>query len=374
MAGIYIHIPFCKKACHYCNFHFSTTATYQDEMISALTHEIELQNNFWGIEKIDTIYFGGGTPSILKTQQIALLLEKISKTFSLKKNIEITLEANPDDLKTEKIKELISIGVNRLSIGIQSFFEEDLIFMNRSHNAQQAFQCIENTRNSGIENFSVDLIFGFPLLSEKKWIQNMNRILQMDIPHVSCYAMTVEPKTALDSFIKKLKLPPLNEEQSAKQFLQLIDTLENANYHHYEISNFAKPGFEAVHNRNYWRNKIYLGIGPSAHSFDSKNRSWNIANNIQYMKAISENKIPAETEALSRENRINEYIMISLRTSEGISKKNVQILMNKKELDTFEHKIKNLIQRELLFVKDDFCILTKKGKLYADGMASELFV
>lgn len=374
MAGIYIHIPFCKKACHYCNFHFSTTATYQDEMISALTHEIELQNNFLGIEKIDTIYFGGGTPSILKTQQIALLLEKISKTFSLKKNIEITLEANPDDLKTEKIKELISIGVNRLSIGIQSFFEEDLIFMNRSHNAQQAFQCIENTRNSGIENFSVDLIFGFPLLSEKKWIQNMNRILQMDIPHVSCYAMTVEPKTALDSFIKKLKLPPLNEEQSAKQFLQLIDTLENANYHHYEISNFAKPGFEAVHNRNYWRNKIYLGIGPSAHSFDSKNRSWNIANNIQYMKAISENKIPAETEALSRENRINEYIMISLRTSEGISKKNVQILMNKKELDTFEHKIKNLIQRELLFVKDDFCILTKKGKLYADGMASELFV
>lgn len=374
MAGIYLHIPFCKQACHYCDFHFSTSAKYKDEMLNALRTEIKLRRHYLDNEKIETIYFGGGTPSVLNTEDIHTLLGNITSLFDVSEHAEITLEANPDDLHDQKVKELRQTPVNRFSIGIQSFFEEDLKWMNRAHNSGEAESSVKRVQDAGFENITVDLIYGFPLLSNMKWEQNIRKLLELGIPHISSYSMTVEPKTALAMFIAKGKEKAMNESQSSEQFLILINQLTEAGFEHYEISNFAKPGMYSRHNSNYWEGVKYLGIGPSAHSFNGESRQWNIANNHRYMSEIQENKIPAELEFLTPENRINEYIMTSLRTSKGM---NLNLIAEKFGSD-YSNRIRNelevFLEKNWLSISDKKVILSLEGKLFADLIASELFI
>ena len=306
MAGIYIHIPFCKQACNYCNFHFSTSLTLKDELIASLIKEIHLTatsstNTNISItlinikeekEEIETIYFGGGTPSILNITDLQLLFIALRKKFIFRPNIEITLEANPDDITPAKLIFWKQAGINRLSVGIQSFIEEELVWMNRAHTATESLQCIDEIKQAGFTNFSVDLIYGSPLLSNEDWKKNVATIIEKNIPHISCYALTVEPKTALDKMIAQHKRPPLDAEKQAHQFLLLIEWLQAAGYEHYEISNFAKPGMRSKHNSSYWKGKKYYGFGPSAHSFDGIRRRWNISNNALYVQFLKNNTIP----------------------------------------------------------------------------------
>ena len=373
MAGIYLHIPFCKKACHYCDFHFSTSVLYKDEMLAAIRSEINLQKNFLDDQQIETIYFGGGTPSLLTADEIQLLLDKIYHTFNVSKTAEITLEANPDDLSAQKVRELKQTPLNRFSIGIQSFFQEDLLWMNRAHNAVEAESSVKRVQDAGFENITVDLIYGYPLLSNEKWLSNIQQVIELNVPHVSAYSMTVEPKTALASFISKGKQKPMNEAQSAAQFLTLMESLQGAGFEHYEISNFAKPGRHSRHNSNYWNGVPYLGLGPSAHSYNGKIRQWNVANNSKYIRSIEKKEVPAEIEVLTQTNRINEYIMTALRTSNGID----LILVKQNFGNDFRLKIiEDLAQfgeKNWLTENDGFVRLTNAGKLYADHIASELF-
>ncbi len=314
MAGIYIHIPFCRQACHYCNFHFSTSLRYKNELLGALLKETELQKDYLGNESIETIYFGGGTPSILQISDLRLQIEKIRETFNISKNAEITLEANPDDINEEKLAGWKEIGINRLSIGVQSFFEEDLLWMNRAHNSQQAVSSLQ-VAVKYFDNITMDLIYGHPLLSNEKWKQNVEKVIALNIPHISCYALTVEPKTPLSKMIKEKKKEDVQQEKQAEQFLLLMQWLEDAGYEHYEISNFARPGRRSRHNSSYWQGKKYLGLGPSAHSFNDESRQWNISNNNVYIESLAENKIPFEKEILTPSQKVNEYIMTSLRTA-----------------------------------------------------------
>jgi len=375
MAGIYVHIPFCKKACHYCNFHFSTNLSGKNEMVRALLSEIEMQKHYLEHQTIDTIYFGGGTPSLLDAKELKLILDAISKYYKLSSTLkEITLEANPDDISIEKIVAWQKIGINRLSIGIQSFFEEDLVFMNRGHNASQAAQCIKIAQDGGISNLSIDLIFGYPLLSDEKWRYNIDRVLEFKVPHVSCYGMTVEPKTALASFIEKGKVMPLDQDQSAKQYEYLIDHLSENGFVHYEISNFALPGFEAVHNSNYWSGRHYLGIGPSAHSYNGVSRQWNVANNAKYIQSLQNGLRFQEIELLSRTQLINEAIMVQLRTSKGINLNQLAEQMSPNEVSVFQHQVEIFKAQNHLIEQNQYLLLTKSGKLLADYLSSMLFV
>jgi oxygen-independent coproporphyrinogen-3 oxidase len=369
-----IHIPFCKKACHYCNFHFSTSLQYKNEVIENLLKEIELRKDYLENEDIETIYLGGGTPSLLSKQELEIILEKIHRCFKIKDEIEFTLEANPDDLTFIKVKELKEVGINRLSIGIQSFFDEDLQYMNRSHDVKQAETCIELIREAGINNFSVDLIFGFPILTDDKWKKNIETALQYQIPHLSCYAMTVEPKTALASFIKSKKTQAINHEQSARQFEYLMAELQNHGYEQYEISNYALPGKMALHNSNYWNGIPYLGIGPSAHSYNGVSRQWNVSNNATYIRSLNENKIPFEIEILTDAQKLNEQIMTALRTMKGL---HIDIVKNK--IGTFQFEawyagVDHFKQQDMLRIENNFIRLTQKGKLFADHIAGELFI
>lgn len=374
MAGIYIHIPFCKKACHYCDFHFSTSLAFKNEIIDNLLLEIQLQKNYLQGETVDSIYFGGGTPSILSGQEIALLMQRIKSTFAVAATIECTLEANPDDLNADKITAFKEAGINRFSLGIQSFFDDDLQYMNRSHDAAQAERCIQLLVENSITNFSVDLIFGFPLLSDEKWKMNIERMLSYPIPHISCYAMTVEPKTALASMIAKNKLPKLDEKQSAEQYIILMEALAKAGYEHYEISNFAMPGLRAKHNSSYWKNQKYLGIGPSAHSYNRSSRQWNVSNNAQYIKQISQGLVPSEMEILSIEDQMNERIMISLRTIEGLHLSEFEQWVGDANFKIFKDKLQRFLREETLQMDREHTLrLTQNGKLYADGIAAALF-
>lgn len=374
MAGIYLHIPFCKKACHYCDFHFSTSAKYKDEMLNALRNEIKLRRQYLGNEKIETIYFGGGTPSVLDSEDIHALIGEITSTFDVYDHAEITLEANPDDLHAQKVKELRQTPVNRFSIGVQSFYEEDLKWMNRAHNATEAESSVKRVQDAGFENITVDLIYGFPLLSNIKWEQNIQKLLELGIPHISSYSMTVEPKTALAMFIAKGKEKAMNENQSSEQFMTLINRLTEAGFEHYEISNFAKPGMYSKHNSNYWEGVNYLGIGPSAHSFNGESRQWNIANNHRYISEIQENKIPAELEFLTPENRINEYIMTSLRTSKGMDLDLIAEKFGTEYSNRIQKELEVFLEKDWLSINDKKVILNLEGKLFADLIASELFI
>lgn len=373
MAGIYIHVPFCKQACHYCNFHFSTSLKSKNDFISALLEEITLQSSYLQGEHIDTIYFGGGTPSLLSTQEISLILDRLNSSFSINAGIEITLEANPDDLHPQKLAELKAAGINRLSIGIQSFFEEDLRWMNRAHNAAQSLACIEAAHKAGFHNLTIDLIYGTPGLTDEKWHENVHRAITLDIPHLSCYALTVEPKTALDHLISTKQFTGVDADQQARQFLLLMNWTEAAGYEHYEISNFAKPGWRSKHNTAYWLGRKYLGLGPSAHSFDGASRQWNVANNALYIQSILKGEIPAEKEVLTEVQRLNEYIMTSLRTMEGLSISYVTNNFNVRASETICSSAKKFIDAGSMVRDNERLILTREGKLLADGIAAELF-
>lgn len=372
MAGIYIHIPFCRKACHYCNFHFSTSERLQKDFVPALLKEIELQQNYLS-EPVSTIYFGGGTPSILPSADIDLILQHLHKTFSIEQDAEVTLEANPDDISSAKLNEWKAIGINRLSIGIQSFFEDDLRWMNRAHNAQQAAECIVLAQQAGFYNFSVDLIYGTPTLSNNYWKQNVEKAIELSIPHLSCYALTVEPKTALQKMIAQKKMANVESEKQAIHFEMLMEWMNAAEYEHYEISNFAKPGFRSRHNSSYWQAKPYLGFGPSAHSYNGSSRQWNIANNALYIQSLHKNIIPFEMETLSANQRFNEYIMMGLRTMEGLSLQKVTSEFGELRTQELLQSAQTYLRHHTLKIENDYLQTTTKGKLMADGIAADLF-
>lgn len=372
---IYFHIPFCKQACHYCDFHFSTSLKYKEDMLLAMNKELELRADYLTDKNVTSIYFGGGTPSILEADDIQKLIDKVGSLYTISPDAEITLEANPDDLYFEKVRDLRGTDINRFSIGIQSFFEEDLRWMNRAHNAQEADSSIMRVQDAGFENITCDLIYGYPLLTDEKWRANINNLLEMDIPHISSYNMTVESKTALAHFVKQGISKPMSDAQGEEQMLLLIEMLTSKGFEHYEISNFAKNKHYAKHNTNYWKGKHYLGIGPSAHSFNGISRSWNIANNTKYTKAIAENNPDLEDEILTIDDRFNEYIMTSLRTMWG-----VDILKVKQDFgydygDHFEKEASLFLSTaEMELSNQTTYRLTAKGKLMADHIASELFV
>ncbi len=343
-------------------------------MVAAMLKELELQKDYLGGEPIETIYFGGGTPSLLDQRDLGLFFEKTVSLFPVSSNfkfLEITLEANPDDLTPEKTKALKYTPINRLSIGIQSFFDEDLKFMNRAHNAGEAEGCIKNAQEAGFENLTIDLIYGSPTTPDINWKKNIGKAVEFNIPHLSCYCLTVEPKTALDHFIKKGKAKPVDEEQAERQFNYLINKLNIENYEHYEISNFAKKGFHSKHNTAYWQGKKYLGIGPSAHSFNGKSRQWNIANNAKYMRSLKGNKLIFEKEILTPEQQYNEYILTSIRTSSGIDFNKINKMGHGIH---FSKNIEKYIQQKLIIKNKNHFILTNKGKFLADGIAASLFV
>lgn len=373
MSGIYIHIPFCKQACHYCDFHFSTSLGKKERMVLALQKELVLRKEEFKGEVVATIYFGGGTPSVLETSEINDLIQTVYSNYQVTENPEITLEANPDDLSKEKLSELSNSKINRLSIGIQSFFEEDLLFMNRAHNANEAEECVKEAIRH-FDNISIDLIYGIPGMSNERWEKNIEKALSYGIPHISSYALTVEPKTALANFIKKGVVKPIDDEQAQKQFLILYDVLTKAGFNCYEVSNFGKPGYYSKNNTAYWLGKKYMGIGPSAHSYDGERRGWNINNNPKYLKAIDKGELPMETEVLSKNDKYNEYVMTGLRTSWGISLERIQKEFGEKYSTYLTQQIEKYVEQKLLAVSEDQLVATKKGKFLVDGIASDLFV
>ncbi|MEC4052490.1 radical SAM family heme chaperone HemW [Myroides odoratimimus] len=372
MAGIYIHIPFCKQACHYCDFHFSTSLKKKEEMLAGLKHEMTLRQNELDGEIIETIYFGGGTPSILEVDEINDLIQTVYNLFEVNENPEITLEANPDDLDKATLYKLAASRVNRLSIGIQSFYEDDLKMMNRAHNSTEAIECLE-IATSLFDNISIDLIYGIPNMSNERWLSNVQRILDLGIPHISCYALTVEERTALNKLIKKGVIPSPEEEVAHQHFMLLIETLKANGYIHYELSNFAKPGYYSKNNSAYWLGKKYLGIGPSAHSFDGVHRSWNIANNTLYIKDIAEDKLPREIEELNLTDRYNEYIMTGLRTIWGVDLTRVEREFGKTYHDYLVKLSTPFLEEQLMHKEGDILTITNKGKFLSDGIASDLF-
>ena len=374
MAGIYIHVPFCKKACTYCDFHFSTSLQYVDEMTDAICAELLLKKERLNGQQIGSIYFGGGTPSVLPIASLQKIFDTLTQHFSIDQDAEITLEANPDDLDAKKIGGLRALPVNRFSIGIQSFFNEDLIWMNRAHTAAEAESCVKRSQDAGFENLSLDLIYGYPLLTNEKWLQNIQKVISLETPHLSAYSLTVEPKTALAHAIKRGKQVPLNDEQSADQFETLLLKTGTAGFEHYEISNFSKPGKYALHNTNYWRGVPYLGIGPSAHGFDGTNRYHNVANNAAYIKALLNGKLAETVEELDQYDRFNEYMMTSLRTMWGVNLEQIKSVFGKHYYADTLKNMEPFVERNWLERDLDIIRLTHDGKFFADYVASEFFL
>ena len=381
MSGIYIHIPFCKQACHYCDFYFSTSMKKKDEMVLALAKEIQMRKDEFendpseseqAKQTVETIYFGGGTPSVLTSEEINFLIEAVYQNYAVIENPEITLEANPDDLSSERIIELSKSPINRLSIGIQSFYEEDLKMMNRAHNAAEAKKCLEEATKY-FDNISLDLIYGVPGMSNEKWKQNIETALSFGIPHISSYALTVEAKTAFHAFIQKGIMPAPNDEVAQEHFMILVETLEANGFIHYELSNFGKQNYFSKNNSAYWLGKKYIGIGPSAHSYDGISRSWNVSNNAIYLKSIHENKLPSETEVLSVTDRYNEYVMTGLRTIWGVSLDRIEKEFGSNYLDYLKQNAQQFLDNEKLILEGDILRTTKKGKFFSDGIASALF-
>jgi oxygen-independent coproporphyrinogen-3 oxidase len=373
MSGIYLHIPFCKQACHYCDFHFSTHLEKKSAMIAALQAEIELRKQEFEGETVETIYFGGGTPSVLETEALEAMIGAIYRNYMVSDDPEITLEANPDDLSKGKIQQLSKSSINRLSIGVQSFYEEDLKMMNRAHSAREAIECIASA-NAVFKNISIDLIYGMPNMTNDRWKQNIEKALSFNIPHISSYALTVEPRTALAAFIKKGTVPPVDDSVAQEHFQILIDALEAQGYVHYETSNFGRPGFFSRNNTAYWQGKKYLGIGPSAHSYDGVRRGWNISNNAKYLKAIQAGVLPMEIEVLSKRDRYNEYMMTGLRTIWGVSLGRVRTEFGPKYVEYLLQQAEPHLRNHLLYLDGDTLLISKKGKFLADGIASDLFM
>lgn len=372
MAGLYVHIPFCKQACHYCNFHFSTSLKQKDRLLQALLKELLLQKDYLKAAPLQSIYFGGGTPSLLQASELQLLLDGIYELHEVAEDAEITLETNPDDLNPAYLKALKATGINRLSIGLQSFIPEDLAFMNRAHTAAEAEQCLDWARAAGFKDLTVDLIYGSPFLSNEQWLANIDKVIAAKVPHISCYALTVEPKTALAHFIETGEYPAPSEERAAQHFELLLERLTAAGYEQYEISNFCIPPHYAKHNSNYWLSKPYLGIGPSAHSFDGKNRQWNVANNPQYYKSIEAGILPFELEVLSPVNRFNEYLLTGLRTKWGCSKVRLKS-WGAEAWQHFQREAAVFLADGHLLEEEGRYVLAPKGRLLADHILSRLF-
>lgn len=373
MAGIYIHIPFCKQACNYCDFHFSTSLKMKSSFVAALLMEIELRKSVFENQSIESIYLGGGTPSLLNASELTLIFEKLASSFSISPDAEITLEANPDDLTFEKIQELKTTPVNRLSIGIQSFRDADLKFMNRAHTSSEALSSINMCKEAGFNNLTIDLIYGTPGMDENAWLENLQTAFKLNIPHISSYALTVEEKTALHYQILANKTPELDEHQSALQFEMLMAEMKNNGYEQYEISNFCKPNSYSRHNSSYWKKDNYLGLGPSAHSFLGDKRLWNVSNNGKYIKSLEKGILPLQEECLTVRDRYNEYVMTSLRTKWGCSLQVIETDFSLEFANYFKEEIKSYVVQGYVNLEMEVYYLTESGKLLADRIASDLF-
>jgi len=374
LAGIYIHIPFCKQACYYCDFHFSTNQNSIDQLVTAINQELLIRKNYLEGETIETIYFGGGTPSLLNNYQLDLIFSTIDKNFSVESNAEITLEANPDDLTNKKLSALASSPINRLSIGIQSFEDEVLTYLNRAHNGKEAGQCVENARNLGFDNISLDLIYAIPGRDDNKWLKDLKKGLDFEPNHISSYCLTIEEKTVFGRWKDRGKLQTVDDEHAAKQFEILIKTLSENNYDQYEVSNFCKPGFESRHNSSYWRQEKYLGVGPSAHSYNKINRQFNISHNKKYLDALAADKIPYTLDKLSKEDHINDYLLTTLRTKWGADLLKLNEDYDFDLINENKKYIEFLIEGNKAIQTGDQLILTKEGFLFADEIASNLFI
>lgn len=372
MPGIYIHIPFCKQACHYCDFHFSTSLKKKGALVDALCRELVLRRDEMPGD-VETIYFGGGTPSLLSSEELKQIFDTIYTHYPVSADAEVTLEANPDDLDEEKIRILAASPINRLSIGVQSFFEEDLVMMNRAHNALEARESIE-TAKKYFDNISIDLIYGIPGMSKERWKKNLDLALQLKMPHISSYALTVENRTALKSLIDKGKIAPVEEEAAREHYEIMIRVLEEAGFENYEFSNFGKPGYFSRNNTAYWFGKTYLGIGPSAHSFDGQSRMWNISNNTLYIKNIEKVQLPLEREELSLNDRYNEYVMTRLRTKWGILLTEVQEKFGEDHKEYLLREARSFLNNGMMELEGDTLSISPKGKFLGDGIAAELFL
>lgn len=372
MAGIYIHIPFCKQSCHYCNFHFSTSTKNKDEVLDAIENEIKQKGQATN-EAISTIYFGGGTPSILDVNEINSIIKRIYKEFNVESEAEITIEANPDDLNKEKIINLSLTEINRLSIGVQSFIDKELKIMNRAHDSKKALNSIEISKKY-FNNISIDLMYGVPDSTIESWAYNLDTVSQFDINHISSYALTLEPKTALESFVRKLVVEMPEEDLVYDQYNLINKKLEPLGFINYEVCSFAKENFFSKNNSAYWLRKKYIGIGPSAHSFDGKSRSWNISNNKKYIDQIKKGKSFYKKEKLSKVDQYNEYVMTGFRTIWGVSANFIENNFNSKFKNYFTDRIQKHIDQKNIIVKDDIYTTTNEGRFLADGISSDLFL
>ncbi|WP_089318186.1 radical SAM family heme chaperone HemW [Pontibacter ummariensis] len=374
MAGIYLHIPFCKQACHYCDFHFSTSMGLKEQTVRAIARELTLRQDYLQGQAVRTIYFGGGTPSLLSKQELQLLLATTKQLFKVSEEVEITLEANPDDLTPDKLQELREAGVNRLSIGLQSFHASHLQLMNRAHHAQESLQCVKDAQAAGFDNITVDLIYGVPAPNHAIWQEDLATLFSLGVQHVSCYALTIEPDTAFGRWNKKGKFKPAEDEFTAQQFEMLLEQMWQHGYVQYEISNFCLPGYESKHNGNYWRGVHYLGVGPSAHSFNGQSRQYNVPNNKKYVDAIAQGKLPYELEELSLADQANDYLLTTLRTIWGCDLNKLRAAYNYDLQALHAGYLLELQEKGLASVKNEVLYLTDKGKLLADQITLDLFL
>ncbi|MCU0324849.1 MAG: radical SAM family heme chaperone HemW [Spirosomaceae bacterium] len=377
---LYIHIPFCRQACHYCDFHFSTNLKYKSEMVDAICKEIELQSDYLSNKNIETIYFGGGTPSILTPSELDKILETVHKYYICNSQVECTIEANPDDIDRDKLLIFKQLGVNRLSIGIQTFDEINLKYTNRVHDAKEAENCVKIAQDADFQNITIDLIYAINSLENEKkdihgiWKKDLEKALSLNVPHISSYCLTIEPQTVFGKWQKVNKIPPIDEEFATEQFKILINTLESAGYEQYEISNFARNQMYSRHNTSYWKDHEYLGIGPSAHSYNGSSRQFNVSNNTKYIKSINEGKISADIEILTPENKVNDYLLTSLRTKWGCDLNKIVNIIGEKWHKENQTILENYINNNLLLLKNSVLLLTNEGKFFADRIASDLFL
>ncbi len=374
MSGIYIHIPFCEKKCNYCNFYSLASVKHKSEIVDAILTELTQRKNYLPEKTIETIYLGGGTPSILNIMELDAIINTIYKHYSISTSPEITIEANPHHLSINNLNDFKNLGINRLSIGIQSFNDEDLEFLARNHTATQAEEAIKNAQHTEFKNLSIDLIYGIPTLSKTSWLYNLEKTFHFQIPHISAYSLTVEEKTPLHVGIQKGKFKKLNEDEVLEQYETLLSEMKIKGYEHYEISNFAQSGMYAKHNTAYWQGKPYLGIGPSAHSYDGNSRQWNIANLGQYINSTKKGGTSCEKEILTNATRFNEYIMTSLRTQWGCSLTHIQKNIGEGFAKKLLEQAQPFVQSQNMIIKNQHLILTEKGKLFADNISASLFV
>lgn len=374
MAGIYVHIPFCKQACYYCNFHFSTQLSNREAMVAAICKDIDLRHHYLTERRLSTLYFGGGTPSLLDKSLLTQIFQHIHTHFEIEDGAEVTFECNPDDINAAYLDELRQLGINRLSLGVQSFFDADLQFMHRAHKGANALESLKLIKSAGFDNYSLDLIYGSPTTTDEMWQYNVQSLIEAGVPHISAYCLTIEDQTVFGRWYKQKRLEAIDDEQASRQFYYLLDALEKAGYHAYEISNFAKPGYEAVHNSNYWSGKAYLGVGPSAHSYNGRERQWTVANNARYMKSVEEGCVEVQNELLTQADRCNEMIMTRLRTSRGLDLTELALQFGEAYAQEVEQGLQTQEMTDHTQREGNRVWLNRSGKMMADRLAASLFI